>query len=92
MCFLGSQTLSPRVCHMGGKEMPETGPGRTNVVETSWLSTGSTPKSSSKKSCSIFRGDDWKNIRRKRLILHKSRKEKIKKDRFVALGVDSAFE
>lgn len=30
-------------------------------------------------------------IRRKRLILHKSRKEKIKKDRFVALGVDSAF-
>jgi len=77
---------------MGGKEMPETGPGRTNVVEPSWLSTGSTPKSSSKKSCSIFRGDGWKNIRRKRLILHKSRKERIKKDRFVALGVDSAFE
>ena len=27
--------MSPHVCHMGGgKEMPETGPGRTNVVET----------------------------------------------------------
>ena len=59
--------------------MPETGPGTTNVVETSWLSAGSTPKSSWENNLAqVFRGGGGRNITRKRLILHKSRKEKIK--------------